>query len=240
MISVQLDHASDFWVTDNRHSAVLKRDNQQDILLSDCVHVEPYTIKEYAPTGAQVYRSGALFTWPWSESPSPPLGSVVVDDGGNYWTIWQIKKTQHTQLYDAFCLNLSMIGAPWNNVLLLKASYSEGGAGEAKAEWHGLFSSKPRPRRQDHVLARIQPSEETAILEFGSEFTKETYRVYFEHKVPLEMAGGEYRIVDSNNYRYRVTRYFDEERIDRLPCAIAVRVTEGSEYWVPVHPEVEA
>jgi len=37
--------------------------------------------------------------------------------------------------------------------------------------------------------------------------------------------------VDSDGKRYRVTKYYNEERIDRLPVAICTGITEGAEFW---------
>jgi hypothetical protein len=103
---------------------------------------------------------------------------------------------------------------------ILKATYTHGGAAEAVAHWHVEMQNVP---------ARFQPSMEDAQIFLDAEFTKTTYRVIFAQPVPIELAGGEYRLVDSEGHRYRVVEYFDEERIDKLPVAIAVRITEGSE-----------
>jgi hypothetical protein len=228
---VDIDLSEDLLLVDNLDSATLKVEGAEDVSLDKCVVSEPYEYKELEPTGAQVLRSGILFVWPKHLNDQPPLGSVVVDEAGAYWTIWRLTYKQHVETWEAFCLNLSIVKGDRNAATILIASYGKGGANEAQATWRGLYSGKTTPTSDDTIPARFQPSEETALLEFGSEFTKEVYRVYFEVPAPINTAGGEYRLVDSDGYRYRVVRYFNEERIDKLPVAIAVRITEGAEYW---------
>ena len=63
------------------------------------------------------------------------------------------------------------------------------------------------------MAARFQPSEEQARLAFGADSSREIYRVYFESPVPIDLAGGEYRLVDSDGNRFRVLQYFQEKVI---------------------------
>ena len=117
-----------------------------------------------------------------------------------------------------------------NTAMILKASYGKGESNEALAIWRGYWSNKIGGRPRDTIPARFQPSDETAQIEFGSEWSKGTYRVYFDKPFPATLANGEYRVIDSEGGRYRIMRYYDEQRIDRLPVAICVRIVEGAEY----------
>lgn len=216
---------------DFMETCTLKVSGEVDQQLYQCVVSEPIEWRELDPTNAQVLRQGTLFVWPKSKTDRPPLGSVVVDSDGTYWTVWRVTNKQHVETWEAKCLNLGIVTADANTATILKATYTHGRAGEAKATWVGLWSEETGGAAEDTVAARFQPSDETAQVQFGAEWSKETYRVYFEEPVPLEAAGGEYRFVDSEGYRYRVVRYYDEQRIDKLPVAIAVRITEGSEFW---------
>ena len=216
---------------DNLESVTLKIHGQADVFLRGCVLSEPYTIRELDPTNAQVLRQGALFVWPKKFSGQPPLGSIIVDADGTYWTVYKLTKKQQVETYEPFALNLSIMPSTANTATILKAVYTHGEAGEAKAHWRGLWSNKPNGRPRDTVPARFQPLEELAEIQFGAEFSRESYRIYFESPLPItELSGGEYRIVDSQGFRYRVVKYFQESRIDRLPVALAVRITEGAEY----------
>jgi hypothetical protein len=229
---IGLDISHDFMrVMDFLDSATLKVSGSADVWLPNCVATEPVQFKELDPTGAQVIRMGTKFVWPTSFSSQPPLGSVVVDEDGVYWTVWKGLHRQHVETREVWCLNLSIVTAAANNATVLKAVYTKGWANEAKATWYGLWSGVEGGNANDTVAARFQPSEETAKLEFGGEFAETAYRVYFESPVPVDAAGGEYRLVDSEGYRYRVVKYYNEGRIDRLPVAVAIRITEGAEYW---------
>jgi hypothetical protein len=226
---IDLDISGDFEgvCNDFLDSAALRVDGVDTDLVNALT--EPHEWKELEPTGGQVTRVGTMFVWSKSRSDRPPLGAIIIHDD-IYWTIWRLTDKQHVECYEALCLNLNIITADDNVATVLKATYSHGDAGEAKATWRGLWSNKIGGRPRDQIAAHFQPSEETAELEFGGEYSKETYRVYFQDPVPMEAAGGEYRLVDSEGYRYRVVKYYQENRIDRLPVAIAVRITEGREY----------
>ena len=210
------------------NKTVTLRIGAADTVLSSVLS-EPHETKELDPAGAQVTRSGTLFVWSMKRSPLPPIGSIIIDQdhGGVYWTIWKTVIKQHVDTYEAFCLNLNIVTADANHVTVLKAKYGHGSAGEAKATWEGLWSEVEGGSSPDYIPARFQPSEETARLEFGSEWSDITYRVYFEYPMPIDLAGGEYRLIDTEGNKYRVYKYFQENRIDRLPVAIAVKITEG-------------
>jgi hypothetical protein len=225
-----LDISGDWAFVDHLESVTLKIDGSDDAYIGSCVISHPRTVRELEPTGAQVLREGTVFEWPMAKSTKPPIGSVVVDEDDDYWTVWRMAKQQHIDMWEVFCLDLSIVGSTDNQATLLRATYTKGDANESKAVWVGAYSGLATPTTADTVPARFQPSEETAQLMFGAENTKTTYRVYFDTTVPLEEAGGEYRLVDQDGFRYRVVRYINEGRIDKLPVAIAVRILEGAEY----------
>lgn len=203
---------------------------------------QPYTIRELDPTNAQVLKQGTLFIWSKKRSVAPPLGSVLIDDQGTYWTVYRLTNKETVETYEAFCLNLSIATAPNdtevhpNTATIEKATYGKGEANEALATWAGYFTGNvpavtdPTANPTDTVTARFQPSMEDSKIQFDSEYAMETYRVTFAQKFPVELAGGDYRLADSLGNRYRIMKYFDEGRIDRFPVAIAVRIVEGLEY----------
>ena len=187
------------------------------------------TVKELEPSGGYVYKQGQMFAWSRNRTDQPPLGSIVIDQYGTYWTVYQVAYVPNFHTWDVFTLNLGVVSADINTATLLKATYTHGRAGEAKATWNGLFSGVPDGNEEDTVSARFQPSMETAKIEFGSEYSGVVYRVLFDRAVPMQAAGGEYRIIDADGNRYRVWKYFNEQRIDKLPVAIAVRIIEGGQ-----------
>ncbi len=229
-MTLTFDIADDLLLVDGLDTLTLKVTGQADVVLSECVVSEPIDVKETEPTGGQVIQTDTLFVWPVARCTQPPLGSVLVDEDGTYWTILAVRRKQHVDTWEARCRNLSIVTGDDNVATILKAGYGHGNAGEALAVWKGAVSGALTPTSADQVSARFQPSKETARILFGSEFTETTYRVLFKTPVPIELAGGQYRLVDSDGYRYRVVDYQNEERIDKLPVAIAVRITEGAEY----------
>jgi hypothetical protein len=228
---IALDVSRDFEeVCNDFQESCTLRIGDVDTMLSN-VLTDPHETKELEPAGGQVLRIGTNFVWSKSRSVKPPIGSIIIDEGGVYWTIWRLTDKQHVETYEAFGLNLNIVTADANEATVLKAVYGKGSANEATATWHGLWSGVAGGNATDTVVARFQPSEETSELEFGAEYSREVYRVYFEQPVPVEVAGGEYRLVDSTGNRFRVVKYFQENRIDKLPIAICVKITEGAEYY---------
>jgi len=210
----------------------LKVEGAADIVLSNCVGDEPHLVHEMEPSDGQVPQFDNMFVWPVYRSPTqPPLGSVLVDAQDIYWTILSIQHRHIVETWRAHCRNLSILPTVANQAVVLRAVYGKGKANEAKAQWHGLFSGKHPYTKEDVIPARFQPSTEDAMLRFGSEWTRETYRVILSQKLPMTLAGGEYRLIDENGNRYRIMHYADEQRLDRLPVCIAVRITEGVEHW---------
>jgi hypothetical protein len=228
---MQLDIAEDFFLLDNLETAILKIQGQPDLTIPS-VLTEPYTIRELDPTGGQVLRQGTVFVWPKVFAPAPPIGSVLVDTDGTYWTVYRIVTKGQVNTIEPFCLNLSIVTAPANTATLLKATYAHGRAGEARAIWKGFFSGQKVPTAEDTVPARFQPVDETARIEFGAEWSRQSYRVYLESPLPIQdVAGGQYHVLDSAGHHFRAVRYYDQERIDRLPVILVNKIVEGPEYF---------
>ena len=220
-------------------SGTLKIEGQADIALSGCILDEPTDTREMDASGGQVVQQDAIKIWPTSKSPKPPLGSVIVDDKGVYWTILTVRYKNQVNTWECNCRNLSINqglvdGVAINRATILKANvFRKGMANETIPVWRGYVSGQRPPTVADQVACRFQPSSSDAIIRFSGEFEKETYRCFFEQPLPVDLAGSEYRLVDMNGERYRIVSYFDADRIDRLPCCIAIKIIEGSEYFRP-------
>ncbi len=223
-------------VVDNLVSVEYRQSGGPTVSLNNCVLQTPTTWKELHPTGGNVLRHGTRFIWPKALSPAPTLGSIIVDSNNYWWTVWKAIAKEWVQSWEPLCLNLNIVDAPWNRALLLEAVYGKGQANEAKAQWRGLYSHQVPPAEEDTVRARFQPADETAKIQFGSEWTRADYKVYLEKPIKtLELAGGEYRIVSPDGARFRVNRYFQEQTFADLPVALCSKVTEGMEFWQSPH-----
>ena len=235
-----LDLSRDLEVCDGLDTFTLKVEGSTDVELTKCVITEPIDIAEMEPSDGQVVQMDQSIIWPVYRSPTrPPLGSVLVDADEVYWTILAIRHKQLVETWEAHGRNLSIIPGTINTATVLKAHFDKGRANEAKPEWRGLVSGKHHPTDADKVTARFQPSTEDAVLRFDAEWMKQSVRIILDKPLPLDLANGEYRIVTSTGERYRVLKYFDQERIDRLPVVFAVKILEGAEFWqagIPADP----
>src|SRR5208337_807292 len=72
-------------------SGVLKIENITDTTLTNCILDEPADTHEMEPADGQVIQQDTLKIWPSSQSVKPPLGSVLVDSDGLYWTIIAVR-----------------------------------------------------------------------------------------------------------------------------------------------------
>jgi hypothetical protein len=223
---MKIDLSSDWQYVDFLEDATLKVAGFDDVPLSNCVLTEPQTWRELDPSYGQIVREGMLFVWPHDLTQKPPLGSVLVDAAGEYWTILRLLYKQHVETWEASCINLSIMANLDNFATILRAnSYTKNASGEAVPVWTAITSDIP---------ARWQPlSEETTIHE-DADFSKTTYRVTFGAQPiaePKQLSGGDYRLVDKDGNWYRCMEYILEERLDQLPVCIAVKVYEGSEWY---------
>ena len=220
----------------------LKVEGKSDLVLSKCVMEHPRMKREMEPTDGQVLQRDREFVWDaFHTDPivgDVPIGSVLVDTRQTYWTILALKRIESTETLTASCRNLSIVtatgddpNAGLNTVTILKAQYSKGRANEAKATWLGYVSGLETPTEADQVTCRLQPSSTDAMIRFTAEWSKETKRAIFQEQLPIDLAAADYRLLDSAGGRYRIMAYYDAERIDKLPTAIVVAITEGVEYF---------
>lgn len=214
------DCSSDFQYLDGLHAMLLKPIGGEDVRLEQVLN-QPVTRKEMEASKGMVQQGDRMVEWSAFDSIEPPLGSVLVGADSLYWTVLSVTKIELMQTYKAQVRNLAIRPAVENVATILHATYKRAAGNDRKAVWSVIL---------DDIPARFQPSVEAAQLFLGGEYIKTTYRVIFQHPVPVQLAGGEYRLRDSQGWLYRVELYMDEERIDTLPVAIAVRIIEPAEY----------
>jgi hypothetical protein len=214
------DIADDMQYLDGLQALVLKVPGSPDVELLSVLD-EPVTWKEMEASNGQVKQGDRLFVWPRVESDEPPLGAVLLDSNNVAWKVLAVLYKDLVETWEVGCRNLSIVASLDNQATVFRAMYTHADGGDAKPHWRTEASNVP---------ARFQPHAEDAQIFLDAEYSKLAYRVIFAYPVPIELAGGEYRIKDSQGYYYRVVEYVNTERIDTLPVAIAVRVIEGSEY----------
>jgi hypothetical protein len=120
--------------------------------------------------------------------------------------------------------------------VLLQAIYGKGRANEAKAEWRGRFSGQWPPTTADRITAKLQPAMELAQIRYGAEWARQSYRLILQEKLDIDLAGGEFRVLDASGNHYRILELFGEARLDQFPVAMVVRIIEGAEYFRPGSP----
>lgn len=187
---------------------------------------EPIGYKEIEASNGQLRQGDVLYCFQRKMHPDRPiLGSKLIDDENEFWTILTLTYKDQLELWEAGCRNLAVEAGLDNVATVLRATYVKDDEGEATPTWSVISHDTP---------ARWQPMTEQAEIFEDADYTRTTYRVTFGADPidrPSELAGGDYRLEDSDGNRYRVMEYIQEERIDRLPVAIVVKVLEGAEYY---------
>lgn len=225
------DFSGDLEVVFDLATFTLKVEGESDIALSNCVLTTPVRSHEAEPTDGQVIQMDQLMVWPIARTPKPPLGSVLVDSDGTHWTILSVDRKQHVETWEAHCRNLDIIPSVSNHVTVLKAMDGRGRANEFSPTWVGLFSGQKPPTQADVLHARLQPAVEIAQIRYGAEWSRQTYRLIMNEKMDIDLARGEFRVLDAAGNHYRIVELMNECRLERYPVAMVVRIIEGREYF---------
>ncbi|MGO9114395.1 MAG: hypothetical protein ACLP9L_34700 [Thermoguttaceae bacterium] len=219
------DWTTDFYTLDNLQSLTLRIAGQTDQAIPAALNT-PADWKDPDKAGGNVLEGDQMWVWPIAATPSrPPLGSLLIDHYGTAWTILNVVRKEHVNVWEARGRSLSIVYGLNNVASVLKASYTKSPGGEALPTWTQIL---------DAIPARFQPvAQEARILE-DAEWPKTTYEVFlgtdiFAPTIPVEPASADYRLVDSAGRHFRIMQYQRAERIDALPMAICVLIIEGAE-----------
>jgi hypothetical protein len=217
---MNLDLSTDFDVMDNKDSLTLQIDGQADQVIAEAIS-EPVTFSEAEPAGGQIQQGDVIWVWSTRYSTKPPLGSILVDENGDRWTVLSVTHEQHVETYAATTRNLDVVYRLDNFVSIYRATYAKNNDGEAIPTWVAIVSS---------MAARVQSTRQAAETFEGTDWTDDEYRIIMQSSIGGQIAVGDIRIVDADGNRYRVNEYIQSEQIDKLPVAICSRVIEGAEY----------
>ncbi len=222
----QFDFSADFLTLDNLQPLTLRITGQADQPIPSAQD-HPADTKDPDQAGGQVLEGDRYWVWPIAATPlQPPLGSLLIDQDANAWTILSLTKKQTPQgVWTARCRNLAVANGLNNVAQVWKATYAKSPAGEALATYAAVLTGIP---------ARFQPLDTSEQILEDAEWPKTTYHVIlgtdiFAPTVPVEPASADYRLVDPAGRHYRITQYTRPQRIDALPVAVCVLVIEGAE-----------
>ena len=222
-MTLTLDQTDDLLVVDGFMPMTLEVSGLDDVAV-DCID-KMVNYKEMASSNGQLRQGDRIFAWQSKNTTRPALGSVLVDEDGVDWTILTLRYTPQQATYEAGCRALAVEAGLDNYATVLRANaYTKNDSGEAVPTWTEITSDIP---------ARWQPLQEEAQVFEDADYTRTTYQVTFGDEPtdnPTELAGSNYRLVDTDGNHYRVLEYVQEERIDKLPYAIVVKVLEGAEF----------
>jgi hypothetical protein len=222
---MNFDFTADFYTLDNLEPLTLRISGQADQLIPAALN-EPAEWIEADKAGGNVLEGDRLWIWPIVATPArPPLGSLLADQYGTFWTILGVTRKDAVNVWEAHARNLSVVYGLDNLASVLEASYTKSPGGEALPTWTQVLSGIP---------ARFQPFTQDAQILEDAEWPKTTYHVIlgrdiFSAEIPVEPASADYRIVDSAGRHYRIMQYQRAQRIDLLPLAVCVLIIEGAE-----------
>ncbi|MEI8374811.1 MAG: hypothetical protein WCJ35_18460 [Planctomycetota bacterium] len=220
------DFTPDFYMMDNLTSLTLRVPGQADVAIPKAIN-STVDWSEADQADGNVLAGDRTWTWPIVSTPTKPaLGAILIDVEGASWTILSVTKEPVVNTWVVRCRNLAIVYSLYNLATVLKATYTKSAAsGEAIATWTTYLTG---------VRARFQPTGQDTQILADAEWSKNNYNVYlggdiFNSVTPTGPASADYRLVDSAGRHYRITEYQRPTRIDALPIAVCVLITEGTE-----------
>ena len=170
--------------------------------------------KDPDQAGGQVLEGDRYWVWPIAATPvQPPLGSLLIDQDGNAWTILSLTKKQTPQgVWTARGRNLAVAYGLNNVAQVWKATYARA---RQEKPWRPIAASLTESRRGS------SPSTPGPKILEDAEWPKTTYHVIlgmdiFAPEIPVEPASADYRLVDSAGRHFRITAV-SQGRADRRP-----------------------
>jgi hypothetical protein len=128
----QYDFSADFLTLDNLQPLTLRITGQADQPIASAQD-HPADTTDPDRAGGQVKQGDRYWVWPIANTPvQPPLGSLLIDQDGNNWTILSLTKKQTPQgVWTARTRNLAVANGLNNVAQVWKATYAKSPAGEA-------------------------------------------------------------------------------------------------------------
>jgi hypothetical protein len=135
---------------------------------------------------------------------APHIGDVIVDAGGNRWTILEVKQTMFGSRWRCEARNVAIALGLDDTISVLKASYAKGGCGAAEPMWRTWKSG---------VRARIQPVESKVVGGTQMHGTTVHYRIFVEENLDVDHTCC---ICGADGVIYTITGATGAERIGEL------------------------
>jgi hypothetical protein len=162
-------------------------------------------VHKNVPSDGQHTAASVVWHLPVAELPiAPQLGDVLLDGGGQRWTILEVKQATLGARWRCESKNVAVAFGLDDTISVLKAVGTAGDAGSGQTVWRTWRTG---------VRARIQPIQTTITNIAGTAATTASYRIFVEENLELDHTCC---IRGPDGTLYTITRSVGAERIGEL------------------------
>ncbi len=214
-MAVELDIADDFGtILDVTESVTLKRHGSATAIAVPTAW-RYSSLAQQAETGVSgVVRSDIVWQFGWpAEVDLPRIGDSIIDAANNCWTILSLEERGAKTRLRCMTRNLQIVHQLDDRIDIQAAIWEDSGSGPEIVGWTTLRAAVP---------ARIQPVRTTIDESADPPTSISTYRMLLADDTPLDH---NHRLVGPDGAIYQLTEYTQAERIDALPVAVVVELS---------------
>lgn len=169
---------------------------------------------EATPSNGLAVQTDVVWQLSWpSNEPLPRLGDRILDEQGAAWTILRVESNRPVTRLRCVTRELRIVHHLEGRLDIQTAVWETDGEATTVVDWLTVASAVP---------ARLQPKE-TELNQVGDASSQSHYEITIDSPLPLDH---NHRLVDSEGSIYGVLRYYQSERIDKLPIVEALRQEE--------------
>jgi len=170
-------------------------------------------------------RHDVVWQLPWNPSDDGPrLGDVIVDAGGQCWTIITVERLRLGTRYKCLARNLRLAFGLDTRVDIQQADVEDLSSRPDSVDWITLQAAVPARILQDRTRVSFDPGDPEEEIDPSFSSTA-TYRIVLGEQIELDH---NHRLVDLQGAVYDVVEFAHFGRIDRLPIATVVKQPAAS------------
>jgi hypothetical protein len=159
-------------------------------------------------------RNDVVWQFSWDEATDKPrIGDLLIDADDECWTILSVENLGAKTRLRCATRSLSIVYRLFDRVEIQQAIWGDLGSGPEIVGWTTLRTAVP---------ARIQPQQTAVDADATPPTSTATYRVVLDDETALDH---NHRIVGPDGTVYQIVEYAQAERIDALPVATVVKLT---------------
>ena len=214
-MAVTFDPSTDFEdIVDGLEAVTLVRRGSSSTAIDNALQ-RAITDEEIAASDGSVQAGDVRWHFPTVEAVTTPrMGDVVLDAGGDRYTILSVQHATLENRYRCISRNLRVVYRLDDTVDILQASYVKGPGGAMEVDHWDVFKAG--------IRARVQPMQSDIGEEYEARRTVKAVEVLVEVDIEPQLdLTQQHRVRASDGALYKVTGYAGAEQIGDVPRILA-------------------